>query len=375
VTHDHTARSAPPVTVALDVSPLLGPLTGVGAAVQQMVASLAARDDVDVKQYACSFRGQLVPDMTRLPIPAGVAHRLWAHVSFPRLDRWLRPAQVLHGTNYVVGPSRLPRVVSVYDCWFLRHPERASADVARAGRVLRRAVATGATVHTSSHSTASAIRELLRTDRVEVIPLGPLPMSPPDPDQPPPLKELDGVPFVLAMGTLEQRKNIPTLVAAFGQLDHQHPDLRLVLAGSDGDDRDAVNAAIDALDPKARSKVVLTSRVDDRVKDWLYAHASVLAYPSLDEGFGFPLLEAMQRGVPVVASTAGSIPEVAGPAALLVPADDADELATAIDTVLTDSGEAARLIEAGTSRVEHFSWEATAAGLSRLYHRLAKQGN
>src|SRR4051794_22424823 len=156
------------VTVALDVSALMGSMTGVGAAVEQVVASLGERDDVAVKPFACSFRGTLPRGTTRLPLPAAAAHRLWSRASVPRLDRWLRPAQVVHGTNYVVGPSRLPRVVSVYDCWFLRHPERASADVVRAGRVLRRAVQTGATVHASSHSTANAVRELLGAEHIEV---------------------------------------------------------------------------------------------------------------------------------------------------------------------------------------------------------------
>ena len=367
------STTANALTVAYDASPLLGPLTGVGMAVHHMAATLSARDDVVLKRYACSFRATLHDDMARLPLPAAVAQRLWGAVPLPRVDRWLRPAQLIHGTNYTVPPSRLARIVTVYDCWFLRHPEQAGGDVGRAGKVLRRAVQSGAVVHAPSHATAEAVRELLGAERVEVIPLSALP-APQNIDAPAPVAELEGVPFVLALGTLERRKNLPRLVAAFGLLAASHPSLRLVIAGSDGDDRGAVDTAIDALANVARDRVMLTGRITTEAKQWLLGAATVLAYPSLDEGFGFPLLEAMQAGVPVVASTAGSIPEVAGDAARLVAPDDVDALAGALHAVIDDESLRSSLIAAGTERLEHFSWDATAESLANLYHRTVREG-
>lgn len=360
------------LTVAFDASPLLGPMTGVGAAVSNMAHSLADRNDVSLKHYACSFRGALDAEMTRLPLPAAVAHRLWARTPFPRMDRWLRPAQLVHGTNYVVPPSRLPRVVSVYDCWFLRNPQHAVGDVTRAGKVLRRAVHHGAVVHASSHATAEAVRELLDAPRVEVIPLAPLPVGSGSAGTAP-VAELVDVPFVLALGTLERRKNLPQLISAFGKIANLHPTLRLVLAGAPADDRDAVNTAIDTLHPNARNRVMLTGRIQSEAKQWLLGAASVLAYPSLDEGFGFPLLEAMQRGVPVVASTAGSIPEVVADAAVLVDPHDSDALAGALAAVLDDESRRQGLIAAGYERVKHFTWTQTADGLASLYRRLVQE--
>jgi glycosyltransferase involved in cell wall biosynthesis len=96
----------------------------------------------------------------------------------------------------------------------------------------------------------------------------------------------------------------------------------------------------------------------------------VLAYPSLDEGFGFPLLDAMQARLPVVAAHAGSIPEVAGDAAVLVPADDAAALAEALHHALDDDAARTRLVAAGLARVATFTWSATAASMASLYHRL-----
>ena len=365
------------VTVAIDGGPLLGPITGIGAAVGEMTRALDRRADVTLHPYALSFRGRLLPGMTRLPLPAAIAQRCWSQVSWPRLDRWIRPAEVVHGTNYSVGPSRLPRLVTVYDCWFLRNPGDASPVVVRAGKVLRRAVATGATVHAASQATADAVRELLATDRVEVIPLAALPRHEPTIDMlagPAPVAELDGVPFVLALGTLERRKNLPRLVAAYGAVAAADPDLRLVLAGGDGDDRAAIDAAIDALPAMTRARVVRTGRVDPALKHWLLSTARVLAYPSLDEGFGFPLLEAMQYDLPVVASTRGSIPEVAGEAALLVDPLDSAALADALRRALAEEATRSALVAAGHARLQTFSWDDTARALAALYHRLAEVG-
>jgi glycosyltransferase involved in cell wall biosynthesis len=361
------------VVVAFDGGPLLGPRTGVGAAVAEMASALGSRPDVELRSYALSMRGTLLPDMVRLPLPAAVAQRLWARTGRPRLDRWMRPAQVVHGTNYAVGPSRLPRVVSVYDCWFLRNPDDASPVVRRVGQVLRRAVGSGAVVHASSHATADAVRELLGTERVEVIPLAPLPAETDAVESIAPIAELDGAPFILAIGTLERRKNIPMLVTAFGPIAEAHPDVRLVLAGATDDDRAAIDAAVDALPIALSARVLRTGRVDAAVKQWLLAHTTVLAYPSLDEGFGFPLLEAMQHRIPVVASNRGSIPEVAADAAVLVEPLDADALAGALEAALTDTALRDRLVRAGEDRLRAFSWEDTGQRLADLYRRLATE--
>lgn len=367
-----TDAASAPLAVAFDGGPLLGTMTGVGAAVQQMLDALTDRDDVAVHPYALSFRGRLPDGTTRLPLPARVAQRLWARLDRPRLDRWLRPAQVVHGTNYVVPPSRLPQLVTVYDCWFLRHNDHANSDVARAGRILRRSVAGGAMVHASSQATAQACRELLGTERVEVVPLAPLPIS--GHGRATPIAELRDTPFIVSIGTLERRKNVPRLVRAFGAVAAADPSVRLVLAGADGDDRPAIDAAMDELPIAITARIVRTGHIDADVKRWLLTHARALAYPSLDEGFGFPVLEAMQHGLPVVASRRGSIPEVAGDAALLVDADDTDALAGALELALNDDATRRRLVANGRTRLTAYSWTDTAAQLAALYRRLAGEG-
>lgn len=354
--------------VGFDTGPLFGPKTGIGFAVEAMHTALAARDDLDLVDYVLSFRARPEPPTRRLPLPAALAHRLWARGDRPQADRWLRDVQLVHGTNYVVPPSRLPRLVSVYDCWFLHHPEDASPAVRLAGKVLQRAVAGGAVVHTSSDATARAVRELMPGASVHTVHLAALRL--PAPPASSPIPELTSRPFVVAIGTLERRKNLPLLVQAFGALAADRPDLRLVLAGRDGDDREAIHRAVDALGSDAH-RVLFTGRVDEGVRSWLLHHAAVLAYPSLDEGFGFPLLDAMQAGVPVVASDAGSIPEVAGDAALLCPATDVEALARNLALALDSPSVRAHLVAAGAERLRRFTWQRCAAEMVDLYRRVA----
>lgn len=362
--------------VAVDTGPLYGHRTGVAVAVDGMLDVLTRRADVSVSPYLVSFRSEPVPGHRRLPIPGAVASHFWSRLDRPRADRWLADTDVVHGTNYVAPPTRLPTVISVYDCWFLAHPESAIPVVRRAGAMLRRAVARGAWIHTSSEATADAARILLDTDRVATIHLGP----PPAPtiselatstelDRPRLADDFFGRPFVVAIGTEERRKALPMLVQAFGMLASDDPDTRLVLAGAAGDDSDRIGSAIDALPGPIGERVHRLGPVDDTTKHWLVRHASALAYPSIDEGFGFPILESQSAGTPVVASRAGAIPEVAGEAAVLVDEHEPDAFSAGLRRVLDSSVERLGLIEAGYRNVGRFSWEATADGLIDLYRR------
>ncbi len=354
--------------IGFDTSPLYGHKTGIGFAVEAMRGALRQRTDVEITDYLLSARARPTESIRRLPLPAAVAHQAWARGDHPRMDRWLRDVDVVHGTNYVVPPSSHPRLVSVYDCWFLRHPDDASPAVRLAGKVLRRAVGTGAVVHASSHATARALREFLPEAQVHTVHLAPLPLAAPPSISP--IPQLTDRPFIVAIGTLEQRKNLPRLVAAFGLIATEEPELQLVIAGSDGDDREAINTAVDALGPHA-NRVMFTGRVDEAVRSWLLHHARVLAYPSLDEGFGFPLLDAMQAGVPIVASSAGSIPEVAGEAALLSPATDVTALASNLQAAVAVPSVRAHLVASGRQQLGQFSWDRCGAEMAQLYRHVA----
>jgi glycosyltransferase involved in cell wall biosynthesis len=358
--------------VAIDVGPTHGRRTGIGNAVAWTIDALAERDGLELQPYVTSARAKRRPSQRRIPMPAAVALRAWARPSAP-MDRWLGRPDVVHGTNYVVPPVRCPRVVSVYDCWFLDHPEDAAPDVIRAAAVLRRAVSDGAHVVTSSDATSRRVRELLDTDRVRTVLLGPPPTTDDDgPPDTPPTGLPDVSDFLLALGTMERRKNMPTLVDAFGRVAREHPTIRLVIAGAPGNDVAAVDRAIARLAPEIAERVIRTGTVDAATKRWLLANARALAYPSLDEGFGFPILEAQQAGTPVVASTAGSIPQIAGAAALLSPARDVEALAANLYWVVTNDEMHAKLVRRGTANVARFSWTTTAERYHSMYREVAE---
>jgi glycosyltransferase involved in cell wall biosynthesis len=366
--------------VAIDVTPLIGVRTGVGVALAEILRALDTLDDhPTLLPYALSLRARQhrgeLPRATRfVPLPAIVLLRAWTRTDQPRIDRFLGRPNVVHATNYLAPPSRHPTLVTVYDCSFVRFPELCTAEVRAFEPALRRAIGRGATVHTSSTFVADEIDEIFgpglrEQGRVVVIPLGVPALGAAGPLPAAVGARVGDAPYVLAIGTIEPRKNMPLLVESFVEVDV--PDAHLVIAGPDGAARPDVDAAIAGLPPAVRERVVLLGPVDDPSRRALLEHAAVVAYPSRYEGFGFPVLEAMASGVPVVTTRAGAIPEVAADAAVLVGPSDAAALADALTRVLTNDELRADLVARGRDRVEHFSWSATAAGLAAEYRRLA----
>lgn len=368
--------------VAIDVTPLVGVRTGVGSAVAALITAFASLEAAPtLVPYALSLRArehrdELPPGTRFPPIPARALLATWGRTDSPKLDHWLRPARVLHATNYLAPPSRLPVVVTINDCSFARYPELCTPEVRALVPVIRRSIRRGAVVHVPSEFVSDEVDEqfgpgLAGTGRLVVVPWG-VPAIVAGSATPPELAAIvDGPPYVLAIGSLEPRKNLPYLVAAFGAMAEAHPELRLVLAGPDGPARPAVDTAIAALADSVRTRVLITGSVSDAGRVALLERAHVLAYPSLYEGFGFPVLEAMSIGVPVVAARAGSIPEVAGDAAILVGPTDVRALADALTLLVDDSAARTEKIALGHDQARRYSWVETAHGLAALYRRLA----
>ena len=171
--------------------------------------------------------------------------------------------------------------------------------------------------------------------------------------------------YVLALGTVEPRKDLPLLVRAWDRVAAGHPDVGLVIAGQDGWGAQALTAAI--ADARHGDRVGRAGYVEGPVRLGLLAGAAVFAFPSLYEGFGLPPLEAMAAGVPVVATAAGAVPEVCGDAALIVPVGDEVALADALGAALDDDGCRAALVARGHDRTAHYTWERCADGLGALY--------
>ena len=363
--------------VAVDATPLLGSRTGIGVFTHELLAHLPDQG-VDPVAYATSWRGRralsgLVPPgvaVAARPQAARPLRAVWARSDLAPIEWWTGAVDVVHGPNYVVPPTRAAAaVVTVHDLTFVHHPEMSTAATLAYPRLIARAVARGAWVHTESTFVAAELTAELAVpaDRITVVPLG---VTPPPPGDPARGRALAGAErYVLAVGTIEPRKDHPLLVTAFELLADDDPDLRLVIAGPDGWGADALTARI-AASPR-RDRIVRLGWVDDTDRAALLRGAAVLAFPSRYEGFGLPPLEAMAVGTPVVATAVGAVPEVVGDAAELVAAGDADALAGALARVLTDAPRRAELVARGTARAAHFGWDRCARGLAGLYGRVA----
>lgn len=180
-----------------------------------------------------------------------------------------------------------------------------------------------------------------------------------------------GEPFVLAVSNSYPHKSLETAVEAFGKISGDFPH-RLVAVGRPRRGEPALRAALDALPD--RSRAIRLEYADRAGLAALYAAADVLVFPSLYEGFGLPVLEAMSAGLPVVAAAEGSVPEVCGDAAVYARGRDAADFARAVATLLSDPAARARAAAAGRARAAAFSWEKTAAATLEAVRLAAKRG-
>jgi glycosyltransferase involved in cell wall biosynthesis len=369
--------------LAYDATALLGPRTGVGVFTAEVLSRLADRPDLDVVAYGVTWRGRTalrgeVPtgvEVVGRPMAARPLRACWTRGDHPAIQWWTGAVDVVHGPNFVAPPARgTPAVVTVHDLTCVRYPELCTPDTLQYPGLIQRALDRGATVHAVSQFVADEVSDAFAVEahRVVVIPNGVTLPTDSGADAHAGTGLDPGGRYVLALGTVEPRKDLPLLVEAFGLRAEADPDLRLVIAGPDGWGADALTRVVEA--SPHRDRIVRTGWIDDRRRAALQAGAAVYAYPSRYEGFGLPPLEAMAAGTPVVATRTGALPEVLGDAALLVPPGDAGALAAGLSRVLDDDTTAAALVARGHEQVSRYSWDETADRLVGLYRELAATG-
>ena len=365
--------------VALDATPLLGTRTGVATFTEGLLRALASNAEVEPVAFAMSLRGwrrlaEAVPPgvaTIRRPLPAAALNRLWRTNASLTAERLLGPVDVVHGTNYVVPPTdRAGAVVSVYDLTAVRFPDMVEPASLAYPDLVRAAARRGALVHVTAEAIRDEVVDLLGvpSERVRVVAAG---VDAPDRQCPGDAARgrrlAGGDRYLLALGTVEPRKGFADLVAAFDAIAGRADlaDLRLVIAGPDGWGVDEMIRAIDRA--RHRRRIRRIGWVDDRDRAALLAGATLFAMPSRYEGFGFPPLEAMAAGTPVVATSAGSLPEIVGDAAYTVAVGDVDALAGALAALVEDDAERARLADLGRARAATFTWERCAAAMVDVY--------
>jgi glycosyltransferase involved in cell wall biosynthesis len=379
------------MNLLLDYRPALRDRTGVGEWVHQLALNLLglkAEGDpavagLSLTLWSSSWRDRPQPSVLRelngatfldRRVPVRPLTWAWNRVGWPPIEALTSTRfDVVHSTTPLLLPARHGlRVCTVYDLDFLAHPDRTRAEMRRDfPKLVHAHVAKADLVVTiSNYSKQQIMRQLaVPAERVAVcrpgVPSWISAPLPPRPDR--------SAGHILFIGTLEPRKNVPALLAAYRLLADRLPaPPRLVLAGQP-------TLAADAWVAEARSaplkgRVVVEGYVSNERRAELYAGASVLVLPSLDEGFGLPVLEAMALGIPVVVSPAGALPEVAGDAGIVVDPADVPGFASALESVVTSPAQAARMRDAGLVRARRFSWPDSARALIGAYSEARQRG-
>jgi glycosyltransferase involved in cell wall biosynthesis len=298
--------------------------------------------------------------------------------ALPRLCRTWR-ADILHVTYNGPFFSPCPVVVTVHDVIFKRYPAFFSArDRLLFATLLRLTLRRAAAIITDSESSRRDIVTFypFTRDKIHVVPLAVNPAFrveiPADQSQAARARYHIDSPFILAVGNLQPRKNLQRLTAAFRRLlADGFSSHRLVLVGNDAFRSSEFRA--EAQDLLQSGQLALTGYVPEEDLPVLYREADIFVYPSLSEGFGLPILEAMACGTPVVTSNTSSMPEVAGQAALLVDPLDVDQIKQAIHTILTRTDLASALVERGSEWIKHFTWHETARRVAAVYQAVLSQ--
>jgi glycosyltransferase involved in cell wall biosynthesis len=363
--------------IGVDGRAFSSPAAGIRRYVWEIYGALAGTArDVEIVAIGAAAGARLpagVIPHAAIPFPTNVG---WMALSIPlavrsaAIDVYHAPANTapLWGVH--------PQVVTIHDVSPIRRPEW---DAYRNDPLRRRFYRVSALaadrVLTVSAFSGREITEAyaIPRERIDVIPLAAAAGFTPGPFDPAALPPGVTTPYALHVGDLQVRRNLTTALDAVLEVRHVNPDrgLTLVCAGVDRGVGPALQAqARAANDPDA---IVVTGPVSESALVNLYRGAAMLAYPSRYEGFGLPLLEAMQCGVPVVAANAASIPEIVGDAGILLDPLDAKQWAKAIFGVLTDEAHAARLREAGLKRASIFSWMRTAHATLAILRRTAEQ--
>ena len=299
----------------------------------------------------------------------GLKRRYWWPIGLPLYCRRASFA-LFHGTNFDLPYwTTCPTVLTIHDLSLLLYPQTHEERlVRRARRVLPLMVRKASAIITPSETVKREVCEHLRVseDKVFAIPEAaracfyPAPAS----ETEPVLRRLGIEPeFILFVGTIEPRKNLLTLARALEQI----ANIQLVIAGQKGWLSDDLLAYLDK--SELRDRVLFTGHLSDDDLRALYSSCRVFVYPSLYEGFGLPLLEAMACGAPVVTSNVGSIVETVGAAARLVSPTDAGDLAQALIALLNNARERDHLSSTGIDHVKNFSWQRTASATLDVYQK------
>jgi glycosyltransferase involved in cell wall biosynthesis len=377
-----------PFSIAADLSCLASrPITGVGYYTGHLFdALLRTSPRLDLRVFACAARplpeevygfGARASRFSAQRIPTRLKNELWTRVEWPPMSWLLGETDIVHGGFHLLPPSRrAKRMVTVFDLAGMRRSAiHEDASLALHRKLLTHAVPRADGVVAISQSCRADVIELLNADpaKVHVVPGGVMLEEFSDPLDEPRLADARlrhgiDVPYWIHLGTLEPRKNLKRLVEAYARLRARHEVPRLVLAGGEGW---MFGPVLETIARHGLEKEVIRTGYlprEDAVA--LLRGAQGCVYPSLYEGFGLPVLEAMAARVPVLTSNVSSLPEVIGDTGILVEPEDDESLDAGLEQLLLDRGTEAARVEAAWNRAQGMTWDHSAQALMAAYRAM-----
>ncbi len=368
--------------ICVDIQSAVAQRAGVGRYTRQLVEHLGASklpgDDLSLFYFDFHRRGLdfACPGTTPRPvrwIPGTIVQQAWKRIQAPPFDWFAGKADLYHFPNFTIPPLSCGKsIVTLHDMSFVRHPEFAETkNLNYLTAVIHDTARRADAIITVSRFSKKEIEETLGVapDRVFAIPLGISPgFTRPPADTISTLRhqlKLDR-PYLLTVGTLEPRKNLPFMIEVFEKLDHFEGDL--VLAGMPGWQVEPILARIH--NSPRRNRIRHLDFVPDTQLPALYAGAELFLITSFYEGFGFPPLEAMACGTPVVSSGGGSLSEMLGTSAVTIPNFDSTEWASTIQSLLADKTRRDRLGTEGLAHAATYSWRSTALKTWDVYRQV-----
>jgi glycosyltransferase involved in cell wall biosynthesis len=373
--------------IGIDYTPAHEQGGGIGRYVRELIGALAALDQTT--PYRLFVAGATPTQLPALPgenfrwsptrlTPKWTA-RLWHRARLPLpVERFTGRVALYHATDFTLPPV-LPgtrTLLTVHDLSFVRAPETASPRLrAYLNQVVPRSVHRADHVLADSQATKDDLIALYGTpaDKVTVLLSGVSPhftrITDPQRIQAVRVKyKIGDAPYIFSVGTVQPRKNYERLIRAVAALPHPYQQIKLVIAGGRGWLQDGIYRAVEELN--IADRVVFTGFAEDSDLPVLYSGAGLLAYPSLYEGFGLPILEAFKCGVPVLTCANSSLGEVAGSATHMVDPLSVESIREGLIVLLSDSELRARLVQMGAIQAQPFTWTRAADQLHKVYRAL-----
>ncbi len=381
--------------VILNVDAITGPLTGIGNYAMQLACGIPKHSSIkEFKLYSShrwikdadhALKANQALATIRKNIPLkGPALRLYTwqkNLWFKNKSKPFDSDYILHSPNYLLLPFEGPCISTIHDLSFLRYPETHPKErVDLLEKELPKTIDQANVIITDSEFIKQEVHDMLSVplDKIKVVPLGVSDEFKPQKTEnlTPVLHKykLDNIKYLLAVATLEPRKNLNSLLDAYLLLPKKmRQEYKLVIAGASGWLSKKIKRRIEML--VNRGDIISMGYIDGSDLPYIYSGAYGFVFPSLYEGFGLPILEAMASGVPVLTSTSSSLPEVAAGAAILTNAHDIDDISKGMVKLIEDIEWRNCATEKGLNRAKDYTWEKCVSETIAIYQNLKEPLN